>query len=417
MRSSLLFSGIVLLVIAMLTACGGSPPAPSSEAAPPEAATAETSNDEAATADLAALKTAALQTYADIVFAGYEDAYNLALELQTKINEFVENPSEETQQAAKEAWLAAREPYGQTEAFRFYGGPIDDEDGPEGILNAWPLDEAYVDYVEGDEVAGIINNTDEYPEINQELLVSLNEAGAEENISVGYHAIEFLLWGQDLYEDSAGQRSYTDYVTDGSGTAENQARRAQYLSLTADLLVSHLAELKDAWDPAGADNYRAEFLALEPDAALQYVLTGIGVLSKSELAGERIFTAYDNQDQEDEHSCFSDNTHRDIITNNQGIANVYRGSYTRPDGSVVSGPSLAEVVEAANPELNQQMITLLDQSVAQVNAIHVPFDQAIVLADERPKVLEAVMSLQDQGDKVAEIAGVLGVTINTALPE
>jgi putative iron-regulated protein len=378
---------------------------------PDEDADVETVDDEA----LTTLKQGALETYADIVFASYEDSYALAVELQVAIQAFVAEPSEETHQAAKDVWLAANEPYGQTEAYRFYGGPIDDEDGPEGLLNAWPLDEAYIDYVDGAADAGIINNVDEYPEITRELIVSLNEVGAEENISTGYHAIEFLLWGQDLYDESNGQRSYTDYVVDGE--TPNADRRGQYLLLVADQLVENLAEMKDAWDSSVDGNYRADFLAAEPDAALQNVLTGLGVLSKSELAGERMFTALDNQDQEDEHSCFSDNTHRDIITNNMGVVNVYTGSYTRLDGSTISGPSIAGVVGAVDPQLNQQMLMLLDQSMAQVNEIYVPFDQAIVLADERPKVLDAVLTLQDQGDKIAEIATALGMTINTALPE
>lgn len=409
------------LLLVVLAACTVAE-APATDEAPaatipPVADEAEEAADtaDAPVDDLTQLKQAALETYANIVFASYEDSYTLAVELQEAINAFVENPSPETHQAAKDAWLASNEPYGQTEAYRFYGGPIDDEDGPEGLLNAWPLDEGYVDYVEQNPDAGIINNVDEYPEITEELLVSLNEVGAEENISTGYHAIEFLLWGQDFYEDSAGQRPYTDYVADG--TAPNPERRAQYLQLAADLLVQHLGDMVAAWDPAGADNYRAEFLAMEPDTALQNVLTGLGVLSKSELAGERMFTALDNQDQEDEHSCFSDNTHRDIITNNQGVVNVYTGHYTRLDGSEISGTSLADVVAAVDPELNEQMVALLDQSMEQVNAIHVPFDQAIVLAEERPVVLEAVFTLQDQGDKLAEIASALGLTINTALPE
>ena len=88
---------------------------------------------------------------------------------------FLADPNETTLAAAKEAWLAAQEPYGQTEAYRFYGGPIDDADGPEPLLNAWPLDEAYVDYVEGAPEAGIINSPDSYPTIDQDLLISLNE--------------------------------------------------------------------------------------------------------------------------------------------------------------------------------------------------------------------------------------------------
>jgi putative iron-regulated protein len=335
--------------------------------------------------------------------------------LQDALAAFVADPSEATHAAAKSAWLAANEPYGQTEAYRFYGGPIDDAGGPEGLLNAWPLDEAYIDYVDGAPDAGIINNVDEYPAITKDLLVSLNEAGAEENISTGYHAIEFLLWGQDFDAAGSGQRTYTDYVV--GGDVPHADRRGQYLLAAASQLVDNLATLKAAWDPAAAGNYRAGFLAGEPDVALEGVLTGLGVLAKSELAGERMFTALDNRDQEDEHSCFSDNTHRDIITNQQGIANVYTGSYTRLDGSTITGPSLADVVAAVDPELNRQMLALLAQSSEQVNAIYVPFDQAIVLPEERTKVFDAVMTLQDLGDKIAEVAGTLGLAINTALPE
>lgn len=363
-------------------------------------------------ADLEAVKREAMTTYADIVFASYEDSLTAAIDLRDAIAAFVADPTEETFTAAKDAWLAANEPYGQTEAYRFYGGPIDDADGPEGLLNAWPLDEAYVDYVDGDPDAGIINNVTDYPEITRDLLVSLNEVGAEENISTGYHAIEFLLWGQDLYADSAGQRAHTDYTT-----APNAERRAAYLSILADLLVENLEMLVAAWAPDGADNYRAEFLATTPDVALTNMLTGIGVLATAELGGERMFVAYDNRDQEDEHSCFSDNTHRDIITNFMGIANVYTGSYTRLDGSVVSGAGIADVVEAVDPALNADILALLSDADTLTQQIHVPFDQAIVLSDQRPIVLDTVFVLQDLGDLFAQAGSELGLTINTALPE
>ncbi|NJO07911.1 MAG: peptidase m75, imelysin, partial [Chloroflexaceae bacterium] len=391
--------------------------APPAAPAAQEVAPAAQEAAPAPAADITPTKQAAMETYADIAFASYEDSYLTALALQEAINTFVENPSAETHQAAKEAWLAAQEPYGQTEVYRFYGGPIDDADGPEGLLNAWPLDEAYVDYVEGDPDTGIINNPAEYPEITTDLLIELNQAGSEENVSTGYHAIEFLLWGQDFSDSANGSRPYTDYIAGAAGTAANPERRAAYLVAVTDLLVQHLTAMKDAWDPAGANNYRAEFLALDPDAAIQKMLTGMGVLSKSELAGERMFTAYDNQDQEDEHSCFSDNTHRDIVTNAQGIRNVYLGTYTRIDGSTVEGTGLQAVVDAVDPALNADVLTLSDTAQEQINNIYVPFDQAIVLPDERENVLNAVFTLQDQGDAFAQVASALGFSINTALPE
>ena len=361
---------------------------------------------------LDSLRAEAVATYADIVYAGYEDSHALALELQSAIEAFVTEPNEDTLQTARDAWLAAREPYGQTEAFRFYGGPIDDADGPEGLINAWPLDEAYIDYVDGDPDSGIINNVDAYPTIDAELLQSLNEPGAEENISVGFHAIEFLLWGQDLSADGAGDRPYTDYTS-----APNADRRAQYLSITAGLLVDNLAYLLEAWSPDAGDNYRANFLARDPNEAITAMLTGIGVLSKSELAGERMFTAYDNQDQEDEHSCFSDNTHRDIINNVLGVRNVYLGEYTRIDGSTISGTGLDDVMAAVDAEANARTLELLSLAGEQVDAIPVPFDRAIVEPSSRMQVLESVLTLFDLGDQIAENARLLGLRINTALPD
>jgi putative iron-regulated protein len=365
----------------------------------------------AAQDDLDTVKADFVATYAEIVFASYEDSLTLANSLKDTIAAFVEAPSQETFEAARQAWLAAREPYGQTEAYRFYGGPIDDSDGPEGLINAWPLDEVYIDYIEGNPEAGIINNPDQHPEITSDLLMELNEQGAEENIATGFHAIEFLLWGQDLSEEGPGSRPYTDYTT-----APNAERRAQYLTIAADLLVQHLSEVTAAWDPAVEDNYRAEFLALDPDESVQRILTGMGVLAKSELSGERMFTAYDNQDQEDEHSCFSDNTHRDIITNLMGIENIYHGTYTRIDGTVMSGTGFQDVVALVDSSLNESALQLLTTADEQVNAISVPFDQAIIQPSSRPTVLEAVFTLQDLGDMLAEIAIAMDISINTALP-
>ncbi|WP_027419533.1 imelysin family protein [Crocinitomix catalasitica] len=358
------------------------------------------------------------ETYASIVYANYQDAYTKTVELQTALTTFVSAPSDANLTAAKNAWLAAREPYGQSEAFRFSGGPIDDADGPEGALNAWPLDEGYVDYIEGADASGIINDTDII--ITKELLISLNEEGGEKNISIGYHAIEFLLWGQDDANTALktpGNRPYTDYITDGTGTAENQARRGQYLLACADILVDDLNSMVNEWKESGA--YRTAFMAEDDDVSMGNILTGMGVLGKSELAGERIFTALDNQDQEDEHSCFSDNTHRDIITNFKGIQNIYNGSYTSTTGATTSGTSLSDILEKSDKKLNEELQELFATCNTNVNAIPVPFDFA--LTQETPggsgPINTTVTNLRALGDKIAEAGSSLDLTINTALPE
>lgn len=356
-------------------------------------------------------KSSIIDNYASLVFATYSDAKSDAENLKTVINTFTTTPTEVHFTAAKDAWLNARESYGQTEAFRFASGPIDDTDGPEGLLNAWPLDENYVDYVIGESNSGIINNLIDYPTIDKVTLESLNEVGSETNISVGYHAIEFLLWGQDATDPSeklAGQRPYTDF-TDG-GTAKNQSRRREYLAVCADLLIDHLQLMINEWQVGGT--YRTTFLALDEDTAIKNILTALATLSKSELGGERVFVAYDNQDQEDEHSCFSDNTHRDIRLNLAGIANVYRGSY-----SSISGDSLEDLITETNPTLGAKITAQLGAAESAVNATATPFDFAISDATERPFVLTSVNALQDLGDKFVEGASAIGISISSQLPD
>ncbi|MBL4707253.1 MAG: hypothetical protein JKY48_02275 [Flavobacteriales bacterium] len=367
----------------------------------------------------AGLKSEIKANYADIVYASYEDSYNEALELQTAINAFTLSPTQAGFDNCKQKWLDAREPYGQTEAYRFANGPIDAENGPEGLLNAWPLDEGFVDYVVGNATTGLINNPSAYPNLNSNILDSLNETGGDKNISVGYHAIEFLLWGQDdpnTALKTPGNRPYTDYLTAG-GTASNQARRAEYLKLSASLLVGHLKTMKDTWDASKSNNYYATFMNLTNDEALTNILTAIGTLSKSELATERMEAALKQQDQEEEHSCFSDNTHRDMILNAQGIRNIYIGEYNRVDGSIVSGKSIQDLIALVNSTLEGELNTLSSTSMTQVNAIPIPFDFSLtqeVLGGLGP-IQTVIITLQSQGDKISELASALGITISTDL--
>jgi len=363
-------------------------------------------------------KEAVVSNYSELVLANYQDAYNDAQLLQVALEALVALPTEATFEAAKGAWLVARESYGQTEAFRFSNGPIDDEDGPEGLLNAWPIDENYIDYVNNDTdnatySNGIINNTADYPTISKELLESLNEAVNEKSVSIGYHAIEFLLWGQDLTDASekqSGLRAYTDYVTGDEGTNENQERRGDYLIACSELLIDHLQLMLNEWAVGG--DYYVEFSELEEDVAIGNVLSGIATFASGELGGERISVAYNLVDQENEHSCFSDNTDRDIRLNLKGIANVLRGSYGN-----VSGDSLEDLITNEDAVVGAELTAALLNAEIAMEATATPFDFAISDESTRPVVLEAFNELVILGDAIVAGAGALGITVSSELPE
>ncbi|WP_236904123.1 imelysin family protein [Comamonas serinivorans] len=344
--------------------------------------------------------------YAELVFATYGDTLAGARDMQAALLAFTAAPSPTTLEAARKRWLAAREFYGQTEAFRFYGGPIDDDQGPEGQINAWPMDESYVDYVEGKPNAGLINNPKF--QITKANLAKQNERGGEENIATGWHAIEFLLWGQDLSETGPGERSFEDYV---DGKRANADRRRTYLKVVTELLIDDLEQVTRAWAPA-QKNYRARFEAGGMES-VRKIIVGLGSLSRGELAGERMEVALNSQDQEDEHSCFSDNTHRDMVANATGIQNVWLGQYKRRDGSTLQVASLADLVGVRNAELASKTSAQLARTVAATEAIQAPFDREIIGGAQAPgrlRIQAAVDSATEQSKLLVQAAHAIGIT-------
>ena len=351
----------------------------------------EESNQSSSSAELKQV----VLNYSNIVHASYVDSMNLAKNMQEKINNFLEAPSQKGLDEAKQSWIDSRFPYLQTEVYRFYGGPIDDEDGPEGLLNAWPMDESYVDYVKGSPKSGIINNPADYPEITQELLLSLNEKEGEENISCGYHAIEFLLWGQDFNSDGPGNRPFTDYTT-----AANADRRKEFLKVTVNLLIENLQSLVDDWAP-DQTNYRNDFVNSQPKESFQKILMGMTLLAGFELAGERILVAYESKAQEDEHSCFSDTTHNDSIYDIVGIKNVWTGRYTRADGSIIEGPGIRNFALRIDADLTEKIDNSLKLALKTSMEIPKPFDQAI-LAEKGSDTSNSIMSLVEELENTAD---------------
>ncbi len=345
--------------------------------------------------------------YSQIVAAVYEDSLTTATRLNADIRAFLAAPSPETLATARRAWLAARQPYLQGEVFRYYAGPIDDGDGPEPLLNSWPLDELYLDAGEGGD-GGIIANVSAYPEINEELVQELNLQDGEKNIACGWHAVEFLLWGQDHSTTGPGNRPFTDYTS-----APFAARRGQYLQACAQLLVTHFSDLVKQWAPGKLGNYRAVFEE-GYDQSIERILTGMIFLSGNELAGERLQVPWDTREQEDEHSCFSDNTHQDLIMDALGLQNIYRGRYVRADGTRLTGPGLRDLAQLVKPDLVASLDEAIDGTLAAAKAIPAPFDQAILGDDAAPgrtAVLKTITAAENQSALLRTLARALQIQI------
>ena len=308
-------------------------------------------------------------SYANLVSHYYNEVSLSTQEMHNAIIKFVQAPDNNSLTNAKNKWIAARSIYGITEAFRFYGGPIDGvnkygEEGPEGLINAWPLNEAYIDYVKGSSNAGIINNLS--LEINNDTIIAANMSEDDADVSSGWHAIEFLLWGQDFSLEKAGIREASDYLP----TNEINIRRRAYLVATSALLLEHINWLSMEWLENG-EGRKAFLNKNDPGGA---ILTGIATLAGFELSSERIATALDSGDPEDEHSCFSDQTHNDVKANFNGIINVYLGKGLNGESF---SPSISEFVAKNNLKLHENILEIINETNISINNITVPFDKML----------------------------------------
>ena len=339
-----------------------------------------------------------VETYADIAHAKYEDALNGAVALEKAVDALIAAPTEDNLKAARAAWIASRPAYQETEGVRF-GNPIVDD--WEGRVNAWPLDEGMIDYVapaygtESDEnplyAANVIANPKlsvggeeiDATNITKELLATkLHEAGeSEANVATGYHAIEFLLWGQDLNGTGpgAGNRPASDYDT-ANCTHGNCDRRAAYLKTATALLVDDLTEMVGNWTADGAA--RKALRDAGDTKALVMMFAGLGSLSYGELGGERMKLGLILHDPEEEHDCFSDNTHNSHYYDQVGMMTIYQGRYQRADGSIVEGASLSDLVAAASPEADAAVKAAMANTEAKLKLIKDTADSGKMAYDQ-----------------------------------
>ena len=374
-----------------------------------------------------------IENYADIAHAMYEDSLHAARELDSRIAALLDAPGAETLSAARTAWIDSRVPYMHTEVYRFGNAIVDDW---EGKVNAWPLDEGLIDYVDpgygtaSDEnplyVANVVGNEKitfggemlDASEITPSLLTEMHEiGGVEANVATGYHAIEFLLWGQDLNGTDAGsgERSWTDFATGSECTNGNCERRRDYLVTASTMLMDELEWMTAQWAEDGAA--RQNLADGGPDSGLSVILTGLGSLSYGELAGERMKLGLLLHDPEEEHDCFADNTHNSHYYDVMGMLAVYHGGYTRTDGSKVSGPSLSALVAEVDAALDHAMserLTATQNAMASLKAraeTVEAYDQ--MLGAENPEgnavVQAAVDRLTEQTRTIEQVVAALGL--------
>lgn len=375
-----------------------------------------------------------IKTYTTMAEAVYGDATARAKALDAAIDKLLAAPTQQSLDAARTAWKEARIPYMQTEGYRFGNKIVDDW---EAKVNAWPLDEGLIDYVDpgfyGDSseenelyTANIIANPKiklgdkdfNATKIDKALLRKLDKAlDVETNVAGGYHAIEFLLWGQDLNGTGpgAGNRPASDYDLKAC-TGGNCDRRRAYLKAASQLLIDDLSEMVGNWKDGG--KARQHLAAQDQAGQLTVILTGIGSLSYGELAGERMKLGVILHDTEEEHDCFSDNTQNSHYYDQVGIMNIWNGKYE--GDTPVAGASIAAYAREKAPEAAKRADDALALTLQKMAALkakadsgEMAYDQMLAAGNDvgNKLILDAVDALIAQARAIEGVVAALNLKI------
>lgn len=294
--------------------------------------------------------------------------------LNSSVGVFVAAPSGAGLIDIQAKWRAARDPWESNESFGF--GPVGN-DGIDGNTDDWPVD---------------INSLKTILASNQTL-----DATFVTNMvtnTKGFHAIEYLIFGQD------GSKTVNDFTS----------REKQLLSLlTADLKIQ-ADQLKSRWSSSSATSFYTDFKNAGRDgstyptasAALGEVL-GSMVDIMTELPDSKIETPLTSQNISYLESAFSDYSYHDYRNNISGVYAAYVGKY----GSIVASKSISNLVNDANPGVNQKVLTQFKLVLALYDAIQP--------ASMNQDIFTRQVQLRDLQNELRNLNQMLGVEVSAAL--
>lgn len=304
----------------------------------------------------------------NVIIITYKELNDKATALKSAVSALTANASAANLQAARDAWVATRKPWEQSEGFLY--GPVDSE-GIDPSMDTWPVD-----------VEAMNNVLNSSATITAEVVASNDEAR-------GFHLIEFLLWGED------GAKTY-DLLT---------AREKEYLNAAATDLQNNTKKLYEGWISSNG-NFVDNFLnpgtqGAYPSqtAVFEEIVEGLITIADEVANGkieDPLNSAGSTPYPELEESRFSNNSKLDFADNMRSIQNIYTGKFNS-----AGGKGLSELVAAENAALDTKVKKAISDAIDGINAIPGTFTSAIsanraAVISAQEKVNELMSILQGE---------------------
>lgn len=304
-----------------------------------------------------------------VVVPTYQLLASRTADLHAAAEALAEAPADTALTAAQDAWIAARQPWEQSEGFLF--GPVDSY-GYDPAMDSWPVNHTDLEAVLA---------TDEA--FSPEFIANLQET------QKGFHTAEYLIFGVGRTKTAAALTGRElDYLV--AITAE-LAHVADALAASWTASVDGRPPYRDLLASAGAnDNSAYPSLA----AAVQEILGGmIGICD--EVANGKIADPWDAGDANLVESQFALNSIADFQDNLRSVDNAYTGAVP---AAGTSGRGLSAWIAGQDAELDVRVRSEIADAIAAIGAIPPPFSTAITedaAADEIEAAQRAVRTLQE----------------------
>ena len=380
MKKSSLLMSLAMMGLMVFTACSSSDDKKKDDPQPTPSPSSEVTIQDAE-------YDAIINQYVDnVVMPTYSDLKEKNSDLYLSVVDFGNAPSDAKFQAICDAWLAAREPWEQSEAFLF--GPVADF-GLDPNMDSWPLDqEAIVNTLKSQQWNDMKWEGD-YDEDDEAIAAAQNVRG--------FHTLEFLAFRDGkarTLTDQAASDNAADYVYNET----NATAWAQYMRNTAQLLVDDVTLLCNEWE----DSYANEFKKHNGGdftsglSCIEQLIDGCIDIA-GEVGGAKIGEPYDlyMSGKKTEalyavESWYSWHSRDDYTNNIYSIRNAYYGSR---DGSIHNN-SLSKLVAKYDQELDQKVKQAIDRAAKNIQAIPQPFRNNIN-STEAQNAMEACAELAE----------------------
>jgi len=248
-------------------------------------------------------------------------------------------------EALRLAWVGARSPWEQSEAFLF--GPVEAYSF-DAAVDSWPLNHT--------DLASVLSSSAEFTAD----LVDSRLAPTEK----GFHAIEYMIYGENSQKKATAftdrELSYT------KAAADNLAKVAHQLVVSWRDGIDGHPPFAAVFAGAGAED-NTSYASIT--AAREQIIAGMEAIC-TEVADTKIGAPFVEQNPNKVESQFSYNSLADFADNLRSVQNAYTGTVP---ASATAGTPLAGIIQASDVNLDAQVRQEIQMAIDAINQIPGPF--------------------------------------------